>query len=117
MVDFIEKGGVRFAIIPEVEFRRLTEAEEDLADLRAFDAAKRKDQELVPIEVADRMIAGESPLRVWREYRGLTQQQLAAAAGISKPYISQIEGEARTPSIDVIKRLAAALAVDVDDLL
>ncbi|MDJ0532396.1 MAG: helix-turn-helix transcriptional regulator [Xenococcaceae cyanobacterium MO_207.B15] len=34
-------------------------------------------------------LEGENPLKVWREYRGLTQEQLAEALGdISRAYIS-----------------------------
>ena len=33
----------------------------------------------------------DSPLRVWRKRTGMSMQQLAAAAGISRPYLSKIE--------------------------
>ena len=46
---------------------------------------------LVPDEIMRRELAGESPIILWREHRGLTQQELATRAGISKPYLSQIE--------------------------
>jgi DNA-binding XRE family transcriptional regulator len=79
--------------------------------------AKAKPQEFVPAAIADRLIAREHPLKVWREFRGFTQQQLAERARISKPYLSQIENRAREPSVSVLKRLAAALKLDVEDLI
>jgi transcriptional regulator with XRE-family HTH domain len=76
-----------------------------------------KPQEFVPAAIADRLIAHENPLRVWRRFRGLTRQRLAAKARISKPYLSQLESGAREGSMSVLKRLAAALELDVDDLI
>lgn len=115
--DIIERDGVRLVLVPEPDFERLREAAEDLADVRAYDAAKAKTQEHVPATVVDRILAGESPVKVWREHRGRTQQQLADAAGLSKPYISQIESGAREPTVATVKALAAALSVDIDDLV
>ncbi|MCW5696489.1 MAG: helix-turn-helix transcriptional regulator [Bauldia sp.] len=74
-------------------------------------------EELIPSEVADRLIGWESPVRVLREYRGLSTTQLAAAAGLSQPYIVQIEGGARTGTTEYLAKIAAALGVAVDDLI
>ena len=40
------------------------------------------EEELVPAAVVDRLLAGESPVRVWREHRGITQSGLARASGV-----------------------------------
>ncbi len=60
-------------------------AAEDLADLSAYDGAKAAlaagEDELVPADYAKRLIAGESPLRVWRELRGLSQVKLGRCRG------------------------------------
>lgn len=115
--DVIERDGVRLVLVPETDFKRLCDAAEDLEDVRAYDAAKAKAQEHVPAALVDRILAGERPIKVWREYRGLTQQQLADATRLSKPYISQIESGAREPTVATVKALATALAVDIDDLV
>ncbi|MBL1077243.1 helix-turn-helix transcriptional regulator [Nocardia sp. 2] len=52
-----------------------------------------------------------------RRGRALTQGQLAELVGISKSMVSQIEQDKRTPSIPVLQRIAAALDVDIRDLL
>jgi transcriptional regulator with XRE-family HTH domain len=52
---------------------------------------------IAPVHVVDRVLAGESEVRVFREHRGLTQQALAAACGISVPYLTQIETGRRRP--------------------
>jgi len=74
------------------------------------------EEEAIPAEFAKRLIAGESPVRVWREYRGVSQQDLAAKAGVSAAYLSQIESGAREGRIAAMRRLADALNVSLDDL-
>ena len=106
--------------MPRAEFERLVTLLQDAEDVAAFDAAQRRlasgDDELVPASVVDRLLAGEAPVRVWREHRGLAGKALAARAGISAPYLTQIEVGKREPSLTVLKALAAALGVGLDDL-
>ena len=116
-IKYIERAGRRYALVPAPIYSRTVEQLEDLDDIRAYDRAKAKRQEFVPAELVDRVLAGESPIRVWREHRCMTQAALAEACGVSKPYLSQLEGARRAPSIAVAKKLAEALAVDVDDLI
>lgn len=113
----IERDGVRFALVPETELKGMLEALEDAADIAAYDAAMAKAKEQVPAELVDRLIAGESPIKIWREHRGMTQKQLAEAAEISTPYVSQIETGVREPTVATVKALAAALSTDIDDLV
>lgn len=57
-------------------------------------------------------------LKQLRERQGLTQDELARKAKLTKPYISQLEsGVRRNPSVAAAKNLARALGVDVNDLL
>lgn len=104
-------------MVREDEYLRLRAAEEDLEDVRLYDEAKAKLSEFIPLELTERMLNGESPIRVYREYRGFTQDQLAEQVEISKPFLFQIENAIRTPSLDTLKRLAEALRVDMDDLV
>ncbi len=117
MTDIIERNGQRFALVPVETYERMLDDLDDLDDIKAYDRATAKKLTFVPAETVDRILAGESPVRVWREHRKLTQQQLADRAQLSKPYISQIESKAREPSLDALRRLAGALEVDVDDLI
>ena len=107
--------------IPAEEYERLKQAEEDLGDLRAFDQAKRRlasgEDELVPAEVVDRLLAGESPMRVWREHRGLTQAALGDRAGVNRVQIADIEAGRRSGSIETVRKLAEALRINMDDLV
>ena len=77
---------------------------------------RSRDQERVPIELIDRLLAGENPIKVWREHRGLSQRALAAQAGLNFTYLSQIETGARKGTVKTMKKLAQALGVDLEDL-
>lgn len=52
-----------------------------------------------------------------RKKRGMTQEQLAAALGVSAPAVSKWETEASYPDITLLCPLARALGTDVDSLL
>jgi transcriptional regulator with XRE-family HTH domain len=71
----------------------------------------------VPAEIVRLLLAGENPVRVWRTHRGLSARKLATATGLSAPYISEIESGKKEGSVSVMKKLAVALNVDLDDLV
>lgn len=54
-------------------------------------------------------------IRRLRLARGLTQEALAAAAGISGPMLTQIERETKNPSLQVARALACRLGCRTDD--
>jgi DNA-binding XRE family transcriptional regulator len=116
--ELVERNGRRFALVPEDEMERISDALDELEAIRAYDRFHATGpHEMVPATVVDRLIAGENAIRVWREHRRLSAQEIAATVGISKPYLSQLEHGARKASHAVLKKLAATLAVDVDDLI
>jgi DNA-binding XRE family transcriptional regulator len=102
------------------EYERLVEEAEMLQDVRAYDEAKKaiaEGEELIPGEVTYAILDGGNPVRVWREHRGLTQQQLAEAVGISVPYLSQIESGKRRGSAEVLAAIAKELGLSLDDIV
>lgn len=103
--------------IPRAEYDRLREAAEDLADVQAYDRAMAAGEESFPSEVVDRLLNGESPLRVFRDLRGLTQSALSAASGVNRVQIADIEARRRTGSVDTLRKLAQALNLTIDDLV
>ena len=62
------------------------------------------------------VLFGES-LRQLRSERGWSQERLAETAGISLNYVGNLERGEQGPSLNVIVRLARALAIDVPTLL
>ena len=55
-------------------------------------------------------------IRRQRELAELSMRQVAAMAGISNPYLSQIEHGLRAPSADVLETIAATLGVPAEML-
>ncbi|MDP2852891.1 MAG: helix-turn-helix transcriptional regulator [Smithellaceae bacterium] len=56
-------------------------------------------------------------MKLWRTQRNLTQDELAGLAGISKPYLSQIETGKRQDTVDTLRAIAQALDVPPDVLI
>jgi len=110
-----------WAVLPYEVYLQLVEQADMLQDLRDYDrikaAVESGDEETVPAEVVYALLDGENPVKVWREYRNLTQKQLAEAAGISVPYLSQIESGRRRASTRVLSAIARILQVTLDDLI
>ena len=90
---------------------------EEAADIAAYDAVKARGEAEFPFALVRQLVAGEHPVKVYRRYRGLTQTALATEAGTTASYISQIETRRRIGSTALLRRLAAALDVTVDDLI
>ncbi len=129
------KGRRLFAVLPWSEYERLAAldhpADEEAADIAALDRAVAENARRAgaaraagynvaayyPVEVVNPMIDGASAVKVWREYRELTQAELAKKIGVSRAYLTQIESRARAGTADVLARLARALGVLVDDLI
>ena len=120
-IQFILKEGVlEYAILPYETYLRLIEDAEMLADERDYDAAVQAiadGEELVPAEVVYALLDGGNPIRVWREYRGLSQGELAERPGNSPSYLSQLESGKRDGTTDVLSAIAAALELRIDDLI
>jgi len=56
-------------------------------------------------------------LRELRGKRGETQRSLADAAGLTHPYIAEMESSRKVPSLTTLIRLAIALDCEVSDLV
>jgi len=99
----------------------LMEALEDAKDRAGVDAylarLARGTDDGLPIELYDRLQAGEHPVRVWREQRKLNLSALAAKAGMARAYLSEIENRKKPGSVAALQRLAKALDVGLDDLV
>ena len=103
------------------EFERLIEMLEDAQDLVSTDATQRKlaagVEETVSSAFLDRMLAGESLVRLWREHRGMTTDALAERTGLSAADLAELEQGRREASIGDLKEIAKALGVGLDDLV
>ncbi len=48
-------------------------------------------------------------LRAWREFRFLTQAEIATKAGLSRDTIAKLEAGGQTPRLPTVRKLASAL--------
>jgi DNA-binding XRE family transcriptional regulator len=118
--QIIEIAGQRMAVMPVAEYERLCEAIEDRNDgdaAAAAEARRAAGEEYISAAMVDRMLAGENPLRVWRQHRGLTLAALAEQSGVLKSTISDLENGKAQGKPATWRALAEALAVMVDDIL
>lgn len=120
-VQFIKSpGGEEMAVLPRADYERLVEEAEMQEDVRLYDEAMRAlaagEDELVPSEFVNRILEGESPVRVWREFRGLAGEELAERAGVSPDHLADLESRTNLEESDAIVALAKVLRVDPDDL-
>ncbi len=121
-IQIIERDGKpEWAVLPYETYLELVEQAEALQNIRDYDTAiaalERGEEELVPSDVVYAILDGGNPIKVWREHRELAQHQVAEAAGISVPYLSQLETGTRQGSTRVLSAIAKALGLLLDDLV
>jgi len=119
-VQIIEIAGQKMAMLPIDDYQRLLDVAEDREDvLNAMAAEKRRieGEEYLPAEMVDRILNGESALKIWRKYRGMTLDQLAVKAETKQSMLSMIETGQRRGSPVLWRALADAMGVSVDDIL
>lgn len=119
-VQIIEIAGQKMAMLPIDDYQRLLDVVEDREDvLDAMAAEKRRieGEEYLPAEMVDRILNGESALKIWRKYRGMTLDQLAVKAETKQSMLSMIETGQRRGSPVLWRALADAMGVSVDDIL
>jgi transcriptional regulator with XRE-family HTH domain len=75
-----------------------------------FNVASNKSQQAVCARVA-RMLRQE------RESQGLSMNRVAERAGLSQQMVSYVEREMRNPTLETLLRIAAALEIDLAQIL
>ena len=116
------KGEV--AILPRKEYEALAakaaEADEDVGTARLVARARKEVAEgapLVPLDVAERIAAGEHPIRAIREWRDITQMELSFHTNIGQGYLSDLEGRRRKGTVAALRAIAETLRVPLDMLI
>lgn len=105
--------GKNYVLVSEDDYEDLI----DSLEAQAIMARVMAGEETFPHELIVELSQTDSRIRTYRKYRGMTGTELAEAAGISQPHLSDIENGKKAGSVDVLKRIATALRLDLDDLV
>ncbi len=120
-VQFIKtETGEELAVLPRAEYDRLVERAEN-EDMGTARLLRRAEQAItsgrefiLPKGEVDRLAAGENPIRVLREWRDLTQAEVAVGVGITQSYLSDLEAGRRKGPLELHQRIARKLGVPLD---
>jgi DNA-binding XRE family transcriptional regulator len=70
-----------------------------------------------PQEVVEaNVVRGDSLLKAWREYLGLTQAEVAKRAKMSQPAYAKIEKPGTNPRTTTLRKLSKALGISLEQL-
>lgn len=114
-------SGESIVIMPEAEFERLAALAEDASDLQTLATSQARlasgEDEMLSDADLDALRQAASPLAFWRIRRGLSKAELAARSGISQADLTATEDGTGTSDIVILRALADALGVDMEDLV
>ena len=95
--------------------KKQAEESEDWEDLSIFHERMREiesgEDEMLPVEVSQHLLSGNSLVKSIRLWRGMTQADVAEKAGIGQGYLSEIETREKKGAEETLTRIAAALDV------
>ena len=110
--------GDDIVILSRKEYDRLlAAADEDVIDAAMAKKAIARNEETLSEAEVDELLAARTPLAFWRKKRGLTQTDLAKAAGIAQGFLSEIESGLKTGDVTVLQRIAIALEISLLELV
>jgi DNA-binding XRE family transcriptional regulator len=110
-------GKPEYAVLPYAEYLELVERLEDKEDLADVVTYRESGEETYPDSVVEALLIGENPIRIFRRHREMTQNELATGIQKSKAYVAKLESGERKGTTAVIRDIAAALTVDIDQLI
>ena len=117
--QILEIAGRKMAVLPVEEYELLVDIAEDKADATAAAEAENRrleGEEYIPAEIVDRILGGESALRVWRKFRGFSQENLAGRVKTTVATISRMEAGKQGADPKRWRALADALNVSIEDI-
>jgi DNA-binding Xre family transcriptional regulator len=114
---FRAPDGTEMVILTKEEYDRLASlAEEDEEDVAIFDERVAEIESgkvaLLPPEVSQMMLRGDTLLKALRKWRNLNQLDLVPLTGLAQGYISDLESGKKKGTLETLKKLALALKVD-----
>jgi len=105
-----------FIILPFKEYQKLIASLEDYNDIQEVKEHIASKEETFPINLVQAPAQGDNPIKVYRKHRRISQESLATKVNVSKQYISQLENGDRDGTTRILKAIARALKVDLEDI-
>ena len=91
-----------------------------IAERRAYEAKVGKEvarRDYLTGDEVRRILEDESPVKIWREKRGLSQRELGEQAGVSSSYLAEIETGKKPGSAEALRKLSRVLAIPMENLV
>ncbi len=101
-----QDGEPAFAVIPWDEYKALVKGVDTHGPEIWF-----------PNEVVKANVRGDSLIKSWREYKGMTQAELAEKAGIKQPALARMEKPHANPRKSSLAKLARAMEITAEQLI
>ncbi len=122
---FVDIGGAEMVLLTRAEFdalmQRIEDAEENAELVAIYDERMARLKAglsvVLPPEVSARVLKGEGILRALRNWRAVTQAELAEKTGFTQGYLSDLEAGKRVGAPQTLRKIAEALDVDPRYLL
>jgi ribosome-binding protein aMBF1 (putative translation factor) len=125
--QFIKTEGEELVVLPRRDYEALVKRAKKVPneDEKIARIVKKSDEALaagdeveLPSKVAEAIARGENPLRIIREWRGMTQMYLGEMkTNVGQSTISALESGSRRGTTAVWKQLARVLGVPMDILI
>src|SRR6266704_2333990 len=125
--QFIKTEGEELVVLPRRDYEALVKRakkvpneNENIARIvkKSDEALAAGDEVELPSKVAEAIARGENPLRIIREWRGMTQVYLGETkTNVGQSTISALESGSRRGTTAVWKQLARVLEVPIDILI
>jgi transcriptional regulator with XRE-family HTH domain len=110
----ITPGGEEVVMLTREDYEDLCDR---LAAAEAQAALARGEDELLSQQEVMALLKAPTPLHFWRRKRGLSQEALAEALGITQAYVSELENGHRRGDVRLYRHAAERLRVTVDAVL
>lgn len=100
-------GKPAFAVIPWKEYQKLISRYQEPDESEVW----------FPNDVVGaNIVHGDTLVKAWREYFGISQTELAERAGMKQPALARIEAGTVIPRRTTIAKLAKAMGLDISQL-
>ena len=96
-----------FAVIPWDQYQKLLHSQDKIDEIDIW----------FPNEVVKANVRGDSLIKAWREYFGLTQAKLAIKAGMKQSALARLENSDSNPRKTTLAKLAAAMDISIEQLI